>query len=374
MVALARWLRPGPPAAEGPPEPADEGVLAGWIRQNRPHVLAEPELRFPGFASEPLPPGERLLMYLPYEGMANQLNCLVRGMHLAATLNRTLLVSPLFASRHNAHRPAQLDWRHLLDFGGAGVRIRFLDAATARTVAPLLAAAPCLTYGRWKHLWVLGQPALWFAAHYGLQESLRLEWHDLPQQADRVAGFLETTLGQRAGQPLVCAANLQHLSFGRQADRYMRLLQPSDNVLKAAWDLLQAHGVGAARFGAVHWRRGDFAAACANKAADRCWPSLDVLRERIARASAEHSLDTFVIGTNDRHFALDMAELGVHIVVAQLPALGGPAEWAELAGAVMDMFLFTYADYFLGNAYSSLTRTVITRRSALGLQDRTATF
>lgn len=327
---------------------------------------------------------EKYLLHLPYEGASNQFYCLLRALYLARELNRTLLIPPLMPSRHNALRGAYLDWRHVIDFGSidsnpkVSCKYRFLSHIHVPQVKEMmeLGESDCFTYGRWRHFYVLGLTFSQFAGAFNLTDHLQLDYHDLPQQKDRNSTYLLQVFAGRRESPLLCAANLQHLSFGNFMNTYLDAVKFSSKVTRAALDILQHSGIRASRFGAVHWRRGDFSLACKNKVLDQCWPDETQLRAAILKAAREQDIDVFLIGTNDPEFSFNMNEDDIDIIrIEMLPlTTDDPAPWTDLVPVFVDTFLFTYCDYFIGNRYSTVSRSAIARRQQMGLGDKTTTF
>lgn len=319
---------------------------------------------------------DNYLLYLPYEGMTNQFTCLVRGLFLAKELNRTLLIPPLFSSKHNSKKRLHLDWRYLFDFTKVNfdVKYRFLDISSPIQLKNLLTDGrelQCHTYGRWKNIWTLGLPAEHFIRAFNVK--LSLYWPGELPSKERTWTYLKSEFEGRSFERLLCEANMQHLEFPRATEYFLNNLGPSNQIIGSMMDFFELVGIGSQRYGAVHWRRGDFELACRNKNITRCFPTLESLEATILRISRKQNLTTFIVGTNEYQFSMDMSEFGIDVIRSKMTNYISE-EWNELAPVVMDTFIFTFADYFIGNCYSTVSRSVVTRRTALGLKKFTETF
>lgn len=326
----------------------------------------------------------KYLIYLPYEGASNQFYCLIRALYLARQLSRTLLIPPLMPSRHDSIRGSYLDWRHIIDFSSIDTNsaiacnYKFISSKMIPQIKEMLKEndAHCFTYGRWRHFYVLGLTACLFAKDFDLTDDIFLDYHELPLQSDRNSTYLLQVFSGRSEVPLLCAANLQHLGFGNFMNTYLHNVMFSEKVVRSAWDLLHHVGIRNGRFGAVHWRRGDFALACKNKPLEHCWPDEEQLRSLILKVAKEEDIDVFIIGTNEKNVNISMTEDGIDIIQIQLLPLSAndPEEWTELAPVFIDTFLFSFCDFFIGNRYSTVSRSAIARRKFMGLENKTTTF
>lgn len=358
--------------------------IVSFLKQHHRHILEDSLIEFPTFPADNIDiSSEQYVTYLPYEGMSNQYFCLIRGLFVAKKLNRTLLIPPLMNSRHDSLKQSILDWRLLVNFTSVDMnpqiacKYKFISPGMIGDLRKLYRAkgARCFTYGRWKFLYVLGNPANDFIKRFKLEKSVKIEWLEFPDPEIRDAFHMIDTFKNRTRTNLVCAANLVHLRFGKHLEIYWKLVLPSNYVMKTAMFYLGSMGLIGSRYAAIHWRRGDFALACQNKIKEHCWPSEDDLKSKIACISERTDIDVFLIGTNDSEFHLDMSEQGIDVVKIRMPLQPqASVEWTQLAAVSVDIFLFLHADYFIGNRYSSISNSVVIRRNCMGLKNTTETF
>src|ERR1700722_18494242 len=113
------------------------------------------------------------LLYLPYQGAVNQLNCLVRAVILAEKTNRTLLIPPLYPSKHdrvvNSTIPFST-WFKLEKLLGGVKHIKLADSLPEYV-------SSCITFGKRRSFDILGSPSREFASKYMIED---LEWHPFP--------------------------------------------------------------------------------------------------------------------------------------------------------------------------------------------------
>lgn len=364
------------------------GIFANYLIAIKPHIVGNLEVQLVGATeTSDFDRNDRYLLYLPYEGTTNQFNCVIRAIYLASKLNRTLLVPPLMASRHDHNKKLTSDWRLYLNFTdflanqkkGTLCKIVWIHEDSGSWINEMLAknGVGCLTYGRWPHLWNLGVPAMNFVQTFGLS-NLKIKWtgKDHPTWMDIF----------RVEDPsqLVCAANLHHMKWnmpgvsnGIEHVKMIQSLPFSDNILKAAWTFLGQHGFASNdRFGAVHWRRGDFDIACANKNHTACWPSLEALRHYMVQIHRDHQTEAMVICSNERNFLTSSYDGEPYdVILASLP-YSDPStqEWNQFAPIFMDSCLLTFSDFFLGNRYSTISQVVRHRRLHMKLHNLTSMF
>jgi hypothetical protein len=96
----------------------------------------------------------------------------------------------------------------------------------------------------------------------------------------------------------------------------------------------------------------------------------------ILKIADQEDLDVFIIGTNEMNFSFNMADDGIDIIQIRLLPLtvDDPEEWTTLAPVFVDTFLFTFCEFFIGNRYSTVSRSAIARRKFMGLESKTITF
>jgi hypothetical protein len=368
--------------AQAPVSPTCQ--MISYLKQHHEHILVDDSIMFPEFSKDRIDvENEQYFTYLPYEGMSNQYYCLIRGLFVAKKLNRTLLIPPLLNSKHDSLKNASLDWRLLVNFTAIDenpnifCKYKFINPGMIGDLRKLFRAhgSRCFTYGRWKHLFVLGNPANDFIKRFKLQKSARLDWNEFPNPEHRDALHMIDLLNNRTRTNLLCAANLVHLRFGNKVEIYWKLIQPSDYVMKTAVSYLGSTGLIGKRYAAIHWRRGDFSWACDNKIKEHCWPTVNDLKAHISRINIRTGIEAFLIGTNDPDFHLDMIDDGIDILQIKMPLQSHASiEWVNLAAVSVDIFLFLHADYFIGNRYSSISNSVVIRRGCMGLKNTTETF
>ncbi|KAG0040033.1 hypothetical protein BGZ82_005683 [Podila clonocystis] len=120
------WLRPGEPMNIYPDEDEDEAAESSsfvtWLAQAFAPFMVQSKIKSRGehgtlsapssqeITHEPV----RYFNYNPYAGFSNQFYCMLRTMHIAKRLNRTLLIPPITSSSHDTSRRNQA-WSDFFD-------------------------------------------------------------------------------------------------------------------------------------------------------------------------------------------------------------------------------------------------------------------
>ncbi|PJF19073.1 hypothetical protein PSACC_01111 [Paramicrosporidium saccamoebae] len=200
---------------------------------------------------------ERYLMVLPYEGLSNQINGILRGFEMAQRLGRVLVIPPIVRSQHEPDScPLLEDWRSFVDFQKLGRHV-FLENIE------LPEGMSCYSFGKWRKWSVFGDTTRRFMGT--VSTKMRLKWRPLKSPAN--SWILADLLGH---DRFVAVAQLQHVHFDKAVHSKIK-----DLGFGSSFDNLEIPYTG------VHWRRGDFAEACKNKKQESCLPSLSNFGSRV---------------------------------------------------------------------------------------------
>lgn len=351
---------------------ASESLFLRHLERNRPATLQDHKIDLKRYGVDHLIPNEKYFFFLPYEGTVNQLYSLVKAIHVATKLKRTLIVPPLMASKHDKNRQVNADWRHFLDFSNIFLdskicKIRWMNEGMVPLLKEMLSedGAECVAFGRWEEWWSNGLPSINFVLRYNLSSSMRTRY------LGRSRPLWTEAFPQSNPARLMCALNLFHMVSITSHPAYIEMVNFSDNVLRTAWSFLGSVGIGNERYAMLHWRRGDFVHACTkNKNATACWPLEQTLWSTMDAIHRDTGIEAMVIGTNEEDEGLVLGNAGGHsydIFRSHLPWSGGDEEWDQFAPVFMDICLMTFSDYFVGNQYSTISRLARLKRNQLGI-------
>lgn len=296
----------------------------------------------------------RSFIALPYQGLSNQVNCLVRAAHLANSLNRTLLIPPIMASQHMAmDSPKMADWRLFIELDEwlytFFPRLSFIHLIDLPEAVPKTFA--CDTMGKWTEWRILGSATMAFIREFSLNPHLKYSnlWS---------IKSLHLSYADR-DDACLCHANLQHSEVDSTVNSSIRWLSYTKlvvEILKNAmleqldWD----------EFIAIHWRRGDFSTACSNKNLTACWPPLSALPILGKQCVVFGQLSVEELeSSNCKRIAW-----GGHFP-------WGDSIWENFGPIFLDQACMSIATEFKGNRYSSYTKHVIERRRRWGLASKT---
>lgn len=272
--------------------------------------------------------GPGYLIFLPYQGAANQLTCLVRAVMLAELTGRILVIPDIHPSKHDGPEAQTRPFNSVIHLSLLLGQVKQVDAAQFFQSNYLIT---CISYGRWHSIEDLGRPAQDYVAMHKLN-GLYLDWQgDWPHPPT-----LSHILPRLAGQHMACIANLQHIHFGNL-----------DTILTRI--AFRHHTTRHSPRVAVHWRRGDFATACRNKNMTACWPTEQQLVSRLSKIKDDCDDDEDIaIYSNDPS---DLPRQLRHLYVP--------------SGCVFaDMADMIDAGHFIGNRYSTISRIVRSLREA----------
>ncbi|KAF9938121.1 hypothetical protein BGZ67_000560 [Mortierella alpina] len=250
---------------------------------------------------------ELYMTYLPYAGITNQFYGMLRGMEVAKSLGRTLIIPPITASSHDKSKQNQ-PWSKFLDLE------RFQELTGAKVVEfHKLRDAEMAKYNELQCRITCGfgsKRTIDFTAK-GFLKQWKLNVTLSPLQVD--ATKLETitkVLGPYRRDKIICISNTykisvqdksewerfgQHLHFTPELEDFVqefldRNLVKPEPVFDSR---LGKEIVPMQRYIAIHARRGDFAQYCESNFAGpkliHCLPSTEQFAERIDRIQAKQN-------------------------------------------------------------------------------------
>lgn len=302
---------------------------------------------------------QEYLLVLPYEGISNQVIGILRGWQMARILGRKLLIPPLVRSQHeeivlDTECPILDEWREHLDFSmllseGA---IFMTDCAFGadpmfRTI--LEGIVPVYSWGRWSRWESFGATTRNFINSFSGKESVvrfRLRWR--PFKSPLPFNPSIEYLASLQGQPVLVLAQLQHAHFPPALNYQATAPKLLRNPLKTD-GLIPDIG--------IHWRRGDFELACANKDRAKCWPDVNSTISTILSQLSRSSVQTVWLAS-DAPDELDKFQgFAPHLTFLQSSQRSCNRRYFE------DMSMLQNSRYFFGNQYSTFSRLVyFTRR------------
>ncbi|CAO3563474.1 unnamed protein product [Mortierella alpina] len=250
---------------------------------------------------------ELYMTYLPYAGITNQFYGMLRGMEVAKSLGRTLIIPPITASSHDKSKQNQ-PWSRFLDLD------RFQELTGAKVVEfHKLRDAEMAKYNELQCRITCGfgsKRTIDFTAK-GFLKQWKLNVTLSPLQVD--ATKLETitkVLGPYRRDKIICISNTykisvqdksewerfgQHLHFTPELEDFVQEFLDK-NLIKPepVFDSrLGKEIVPMQRYIAIHARRGDFAQYCESNFAGpkliHCLPSTEQFAERIDRIQAKQN-------------------------------------------------------------------------------------
>jgi hypothetical protein len=299
LIRLLEYLQ----ALSGPREISDSFI--------EPNLVGEKEVRF--------------LVILPYEGISNQINGIIRGFELAKRLGRTLVIPPIIRSQHEPDScPEMEDWRDFIKFD------RFRDHSYEDGQLDGI-NVPCYSFGRWRHWSNYGETTERYLKSG--QKSISLRWRPLKTPVD---SRILTKVLRQVPDRVIAVAQLQHVHFDNYVHATIKNVEFTTTVNVRV-------DVG------VHWRRGDFHSACKNKDQKSCLPDISRVGEFVSSGS-------LWVATDDLDAARDF-----QAAYPKVELLSSNSSCATRY--FVDLAMLTLSNYFIGNKYSTLSRLVLQLRN-----------
>ncbi|KAF9583296.1 hypothetical protein BGW38_009812 [Lunasporangiospora selenospora] len=244
---------------------------------------------------------ELYLTYLPYAGITNQFYAILRGIEVAQSLGRTLIIPPITASSHDKSKQSQ-PWSRFLDLDRfmqlTGVKVVELHELRdqERTEYNTIRCGIVCGFGSKR---TIDFTAKGFLKQWRLNLTLEALPQD-PTKLEAITGMLDANPLQT--QKFLCISNAYKISVKDKAEwerygQYLHFTKELEGFVQEFLNknLVQAEPVKdpksqqpvvpAQKYLAVHARRGDFAQYCEGNFAGskmmHCLPSTAQIAQRI---------------------------------------------------------------------------------------------
>lgn len=315
---------------------------------------------------------EKYLMYMPWEQFNNQIIAFKCACGVASLLNRTLVIPPLgyrkrtFLSRI-VFDPLEYEWEPFEKYYDLG-------------------ALPCVTIDyrifyslkrRIERVYFRRQGAkyttrtqvelyYWFIAGIAYKEHRSL-LYEMPVYLD--SEWVKEYLGRRYEKmPVLALGNVfwlytfdqnLHYPLHKYVDmipnddyrQIVKALNPNSKIKQFAKIIGARLGK---TFGCVHWRLGDYESKCREELyAHRCW----IVKDQLLTQLQQRGNMTWYVATNESSKLNDLFPLGLvtlsNIIESKMDVI---------EQVLVDQLVCMNANQFIGNMYSSQTRSIIDYR------------
>lgn len=309
---------------------------------------------------------KNFLTYLPYEGTFNQLLSLENGLSEAKRRKRILFIPPLTPSQHDKHC-CLIDWNVYFDFKqitkeiGADMFFISTDKALFEKTSFFLEIKDkrlfeCFSYGKWKNMSSLGITSKNYIDYYFPQKKFLItQTTELKSKQHPFGSEIKDK------NKIMCISQTMHLIPEERIDIFS-WISFTDYVKKPVSRYFESlkrkySDKQNIMFLGVHWRRGDFEAACRNKPVfTSCWQDKDYLQREIQKKKEKGVFQITILITNEQKDISFPEKSHIHIfkIDSDLPS--------ENLSVIFDFYLMTKVDVFLGNRHSTISRLIERRR------------
>lgn len=306
------------------------------------------------------------LMYLPYEGTFNQLLSLENGIAEAQKHERMLVVPPLAPSFHDI-RKTFFDWKVYFDLKLIENNFNIIFLPSDKNLfkenffiqeIKQKKFIDCFSYGRWKSFSSLGETAENYTKEYSLEKKFLIQ-----NQNTEMKHFTNKTKDKNR---IMCISQTMHLVPDKKIDILSWI--PLTNYVKIPIKiyfkkLKEKYSKEKVLFLGIHWRRDDFKNACRNKPVfSSCWQEKeDLLKEIEKRKKKFKEKIVSLIITDEREDVFFPEDKNIYLFKAET-VLPNSLE------VIVEFYLMTKVDLFLGNKHSTISRTIKRRREKKGMK------